>query len=433
MRWHALSASVALLAAAGTPLAAQQLDAADRLTAVARVWAEARFSYAGWDRVRADWDSALQANLIQAGARQSDLQFLARLRRFLALLNDPLAQIDAPPLRSRLARPPIALRWLEERAVILDYAENSEMRMVRPERSAEILAVQGIATAAWIRDSILPEIAGANEDDRWRRATEAMLDGVRNTAVHLTLRLPDGSQRGASVTRRVTWSDRWPLIPPSLTVASLPDSIAVVQLNSLGDDNVVARFDRSFRSWQGIRALILDLRSTDDGQPETGYQILARLVDRPFLTVQRRTPRHEPVELRAFTDDSLIGWSEAPPDTVAPRTDLPGFGGPVVILSSPRTAGAAEDLIAAFRGAGRGFVIGARTAGVAGRAITVPLPRNWQFRLTVTRHLFPDGREFAGDGIAPDIEVAEVLRDLRDGRDAALERARQYLAEAVNR
>jgi len=424
---------VAVLAVSGLWTAAspaQQFGVPDRLAAVATVWAEARYNYAAWDRVRADWDSAMRTMLVQAGAHQTDLQFLRRLRRLVALLADPQADITAPSLTHRLARPPLALQWVDDRALIIDYVENAEMRVARPERLAEVTAIQGVPTADWIRDSVLPVTGGANEDDRWQRATATMLDGVRRTAVHLTLRLPDGTQRGASVTRSIPLSDRWPLAPPRVAAAWLPDSAVAVQINSLAEPDVVPQFDRLLRSWRGVRDLILDLRACADGDAETGYQILARLMDRPFLTVRRRTRRYEPVALSAFTDDGLIGWTEAPPDTVAPSGERLRFTGRVVILASRRTAGAAEDLIAAFRAAGRGVVVGNWTAGVAGSSIAVTLPGDWRFQLTVTRHVFPDGTEFAGRGIEPDIEVVETAREMRLGVDAALERARRHLAEA---
>ena len=51
--------------------AAQQLTAAERAYALATVWAEARYNFAYWDHVRADWDSALTANLKLAAKRVS--------------------------------------------------------------------------------------------------------------------------------------------------------------------------------------------------------------------------------------------------------------------------------------------------------------------------------------------------------------------------
>src|SRR5205807_8272244 len=103
--------------------AAQQLSVTDRQLAVAKLWAEVRHNYAYWDRVRADWDSALVANLALAAGHPSDLQFLHALRRTLALLGDGESDVrPAPAVRARLARPPLELRAVEHRVFIADYA-----------------------------------------------------------------------------------------------------------------------------------------------------------------------------------------------------------------------------------------------------------------------------------------------------------------------
>ncbi|HYK83204.1 MAG TPA: hypothetical protein VEU55_08690, partial [Gemmatimonadales bacterium] len=150
------------------PLAGQQLTALERTQAIAVVWAEARYNFAGWDRVRTNWDSALAANLRLTAEPQSDVLFYRRLRRLVALLGDGQAAVIPPPsVRSRIARPPLLVASLERRPFILDYAENDEMRVARPQRLSEILAVQGIPAAAWIQDSVLPEVAGATPAERW--------------------------------------------------------------------------------------------------------------------------------------------------------------------------------------------------------------------------------------------------------------------------
>src|SRR5437879_8330299 len=87
-------------------VAAQQLTAAERAATVASVWAEARYNFAYWDRVRADWDSGLVANLKLAAEQQSDLLFYRRLRRLVAFLVDGrMAVIAHQSQRSRNYRP----------------------------------------------------------------------------------------------------------------------------------------------------------------------------------------------------------------------------------------------------------------------------------------------------------------------------------------
>jgi carboxyl-terminal processing protease len=417
-------------------LAAQQLTPADRQLVAARLWAEARTNYAYWDRVRADWDSAFSANLALAAGRPSDLQFFHALRRTLALLNDGESALSpAPSVRARLARPPLELRAVQRRVFILDYAMNDEMRIARPERLAEIVAVQGVPAEAWIRDSVLPEVGGAAPAARWERAVARMLEGEKGTALHLQLRLPGGAPRGASVTRAVSLADRWPLERAALEVDTLPDKVAWVRVNSLADPDVTRLFDRAFSDFSALQGVVLDLRENGGGAAgrEAGYDILARLVDHPFVTSRWRTPQLRPAYRGQDMPDSSGGWLVAPPDTIRPRLDRPVFKGPVAVLSSPRTAGAAEDLLVAFRNAARGPIVGEPSAGSTGQVLSITLGKGWSFQLCVTRDAFPDGSEFSGLGVAPEFPVTVTVEDFLAGRDAALERAREYLSQTIRR
>jgi C-terminal processing protease CtpA/Prc len=417
---------------AGAPLASQQLGPVERARLAAGVWAEARYNAPAWDRIRADWDSAFGDLLAAASARQSDLAYWRRLRRCVALLADGQATIQPPAsLGARLARPPLVLRGVERRPFLVDYLENDELRVARPQRNAEILAVQGIPAELWIRDSVLPEIPGATEQARWDRAVTRMLDGEKGTALHLQLRLPGGEPRGASLTRSISLTDRWPLAPPALQVDTLPGSVVWVRLSSFADPDVARLFDRLFPNFAGIRGLILDLRDHDgsEGGRETGYRILGRLVSRPLVTSRWRTPQYRPAYRGQDMPDSAGAWFAAPPDTIPPRHDRPAFAGPMAVLASSRTAGVAEDILVAFRNAGRGPIVGEHSAGSPGQVAEFRLWKDWRLRLTVTRDEFPDGTGIGGVGIAPELPTEVKVADVLAGRDATLERARRYIAE----
>jgi carboxyl-terminal processing protease len=414
---------------AATSATAQQLTATDRAQAVAAVWAEAKYNYAWWDHVRADWDSALAANLRAAGEAQSDVRFYRRLRRLVALLNDGETSVQpSNTVAGRLARPPIALRAVEGRPFIVDYAETDELRIARPERLAEIVEVQSIPAATWIRDSVLPEVAAATDASRWARAVERMLEGDRGTAVYVLLKLPGGATRGASVTRSAALNQRWPLTAPALAADTLPDGALWLRIADLSDPGLVQVFDREVGDFARVKGLILDLRDADGATPAVGYDLLARLTGKPFVTPRWRTPQYRPA-LRAWGIlDSTALWYTAPPDTVRPVADRTPYGGPVAVLVSSRTGGAAEDFVVAFRNAGRGPVIGETTAGATGQTLTVHLVKGWTLSLCVQREAFPDGVEFGQMGIAPEMPVALKVGDFLAGKDAVLEAARAYLA-----
>src|SRR3954466_9964232 len=72
----------------------------DRQLVAAGVWAEARYNYAYWDAVRANWDSAFAGTVTFLGAspRPTDVQFYYKLRRWAALLGDGQLEILPPAL-----------------------------------------------------------------------------------------------------------------------------------------------------------------------------------------------------------------------------------------------------------------------------------------------------------------------------------------------
>jgi len=418
------------------PLVAQRANPVERQLIAAGLWAEARYNYAYWDAVRANWDSAFAATVTATQARPgpTDLQYFHRLRRWGALLNDGQLEILPPTsVANRIARPPLELRSIERRPFIMDYAVNDEMRVARPERLAEVLAVQGVPAAQWIRDSVLPEVSAANDASRWERAVARMLEGDRGTALLLVLRVPGGAERGASLTRSVPLAARWPIEAHALEVDTLLDGAIWVRVTSFADPDVVSQFDRAIgaavREGPRHRGLIVDLREatwTVDGR-DNSYALLSRLIERPFLSARQRMPLYRP--------DSTSLWVSTPSGMIwpPPTQEHAAYTGPVAVLMSPRTAGPAEDFLVAFQAGGRGPTFGESSAGSTGQTVVRTLSGGWKVRVTAARDAFPDGKEFVPTGIAPQIPVAVRVEDVLAGRDAVLERARAYLTDAARR
>lgn len=434
----------ALVATLAPPLIAQRAatPSVDRQLVAAGVWSVARYNDAYWDDIRANWDSAFAATVTFTGERPTptDLQFYYRLRRWAGVLNDGQVELLPPTaLANRIARPPLELRSIERRPFIMDYALNDEMRVARPERLAEILAVQGIPAAEWIRDSVVPRVAAANDASRWERAVARMLEGERGTALQLLLKLPGGAERGASVTRSVAMTSHWPLEHEPLEADTLPDGAIWIRVYSFADPDVLEQFDRAIgdapREGPRHHGLIVDLReaqATSDGASrERASALLSRMIDHPFLTARRRLPLQRPDSTAA----GVRTWMTVPPDTIWPpvQRERIAYTGPVAVLISARTSGPAEDFLAAFQAGNRGPVFGEPSAGSTGQTAVFTLPAGWKLRLTVSRDAFPTGKEFVPAGIAPQYPVEVRVDDVLAGRDAVLDRARDYLSDIARR
>jgi C-terminal processing protease CtpA/Prc len=67
--------------------------------------------------------------------------------------------------------------------------------------------------------------------------------------------------------------------------------------------------------------------------------------------------------------------------------------------------------------------VGATTAGSTGNPLFFDLPGGGGFSVCTRYMLLPDGSEFIGLGIPPDVEVGLSAADIAASRDPVLERA----------
>lgn len=85
------------------------------------------------------------------------------------------------------------------------------------------------------------------------------------------------------------------------------------------------------------------------------------------------------------------------------------YGGPLQILISRNTMSAAEDFTAMFKSSRRGTLIGEPTYGSTGTPCMIPLRCGGRAQVVSVGCRLPDGTEFIGKGIMPDIEAADYI------------------------
>jgi C-terminal processing protease CtpA/Prc len=97
---------------------------------------------------------------------------------------------------------------------------------------------------------------------------------------------------------------------------------------------------------------------------------------------------------------------------------------PLIILMGNNTASAAEDfLVMLDQIPNRAITIGQKSYGSTGQPLILELPGGGKARICTKRDTYPDGREFVGYGIKPNIEVEKNIEDLINGKDTELELA----------
>ncbi len=198
-----------------------------------------------------------------------------------------------------------------------------------------------------------------------------------------------------------------------------------VNLPSFESDQVVREFDRAFEQIQAAPGLILDVRRNGGGSTQNGYAILSRLIDKSVPGSRWKSRKHI-AAYKAWGRQEQ--WEEGDHGTIEPHATK-HYPGPVVVLTGPETASAAEDFVVAFHACGRGKVIGRRTCGSTGQPLMVQLPGGGGARICTKRDTYPDGREFVGVGVIPDVEIEPTRADIAAARDPILDKALAVLAE----
>jgi len=95
---------------------------------------------------------------------------------------------------------------------------------------------------------------------------------------------------------------------------------------------------------------------------------------------------------------------------------------PLVILTGHNTASSAEDFLVALDGLEISTIVGEKTFGNTGQPLFFKLPGGGSARICTKRDEYPDGKEFVGYGIQPDILVERTLEDFLANRDIILEK-----------
>src|SRR5690348_12553648 len=228
---------------------------------------------------------------------------------------------------------------------------------------------------------IVEEIADFTTREMSVGQANSLLAGTAGTTVKLAL-----VRRGKTEPQPVTLT-RAAIPVPHLTADKIDDGIGYVRVPSL-QTGAAAEFRDKLQQLdkQGLRKLVLDLRDCARGPVSEGIAAAQLLIPSGTITVLKG----QTVSRQEF---------DAAPDKVVWR-------GPVAVLISPSTSGAAEIIAAAVGDNHRGDVVGERSFGAASEQKIIPLEDGAALVLTVAYYYTPENKSILENGVMPTSEVA---------------------------
>lgn len=401
----------------------------EKIAGLSRFWSEVRYNFAWFEHLPRDfdWDALYVAYIPKVRATRSTLEYYRVLQELCARLKDSHTNVNFPSALGRevYAIPGVSTRFIEGR-VLLSEVWDPPLRQDAVVPGLEIVAIDGVPVKQYGAERIAPYQSASTAHDLDTRTFESgLLRGKMGVAVDLTLRAPDGSTFQRSLPRG-TSNGAAPRRLPDFEFKMLPGNIAYVALNTFGTATAQKEFERQFDDIAKSSALIFDVRNNGGGNSGYATAILSHLIEKPTPAEEWRSRQYVPAN-RAW--GILPGWTGGTPMTQPSRDRR--YRNPVVVLTSPRTFSAAEDFTVDFDLMGRGKIIGEPTGGSTGQPLSFPLPGGGSARVCSKQNLYPDGRQFVGVGIQPQIFVRPTVAGFRAGRDTVLEKALEYLRSAL--
>ena len=405
-----------------TPYAVNISDV-EKIAGISKLWSEIKYNFVNFDIINEiNLDSLYLIFIPKVISTKSTIEYYWCLKEFCTHFNDGHTDVIFPKeIQNQIqGRIPIQSRLVEGKVIVTEvYDEELLNKGIAP--GDEITHVNNFSAQKYADLFVRPYWTNNSTHSLDRTIFEyAFFRGPVGETIDITIKDQEEKSFTHNIIRqRWIYGRKW--VPVSYR--QLDNNIGYVSVNSFGYDEVLTNFDSVFNYIDKNDALIIDLRDNGGGNGRIGWAILAYFTDKPFKIFKWKTRMYRPI-WRAWGRKEEV-YEEQPALEAADETTY--YSKPVVLLTRPRTGSMAENFCMGFRIMNRGKIIGGQTAGSSGTPLVISLPGGGSAKVVTTRGMYPDGEEFIGIGIKPDILVTPTIEDFRNGYDRILETAIDYL------
>ena len=413
-----------------------------RVLAGARVWAALRTRHAHRDQMDEDVDEGwVRAIPLLEGARNAT-EYAAALRSLVAAFDDGQVMLAGGAADSLAggAWAPFRVEAVQGVPLVTAVVRDEAVRALGITEGQEVTAADGFPLPAWLTEH-RRDLSAPNPWVREERLLRRLPEGPPGRAL-FRLREASGRERQLDVPRRAEYRAQLPRgerpLQPAVRVPA--PGITYVDVERLPLDSVRALLEGA----RGARGVVLDLRGH---LPEP---VGAAALD---AVVAALVPRAAPV--RGVVAREVVRWQRRPclapawreasqqcaelrevrPLEVAlpAMADAPGApAARVVALIDARTQGAMERLALRLEGLAGATFVGSPSAGSPSEVMPVALPGGLTVTVPLAEWRRPDGAAVQRVGIPPQVAAERTVRGVRVGRDEVLERALQWLQQALD-
>jgi hypothetical protein len=215
----------------------------------------------------------------------------------------------------------------------------------------------------------------------------------------------------------------WKQHSPVLATGQWKDGVAYLWIGTWSHDKIrqLAPVFEILKEFKDSPALIIDVRGNGGGDERIPRSLAGCFIEKPAVYA-----KHVLVDA-----DAPGGFSTPHERVVAPNTKQTAYRGKVAVLSGPVVLSSCEAFLLMMKQVPDAVLVGAASQGSSGNPQPVELDNGVIALLPCWKAMTPEGVEFEGVGIPPDIPVNATREAFARGDpviDAALAHLRTQLA-----
>jgi carboxyl-terminal processing protease len=407
-----------------------------KLMGLMQVWSEAKYAFPHQERLdEIDWDATVQEFIPRVLAAEDMDNYYMVLMELAALLKDSHTSV-LPPwgyFKPGHDSPPLEVQIIDGGFYVARAGDTDEIKAQRTYPGLEIVEIDGAPVAEHFANNVLKYYTRGPKHADEAVLVAYLLNGPGGSAVNLTVKDTDvtvqgtaGAVRDVTLTRDSAVGGGPPFMyrfvedafmAQEIESRMLDDGILYVKIPHYESETILTSFMGMIDDMDvdGVEGMILDVRNNMGGSSNICSGIVSCLIDD---NVSSPTEHYLQYAAARRAWGRKQEWATRTYD-INPRKGR-RYLGPIVILTGPVTNSSAEDMVIELLQTGRATTVGGRTSGGAGNPLNIPLPGGGVFKVSTFNATYPDGTEYVGIGIKPDVEVYPMASDLRDGTDPAL-------------
>ena len=442
---------------------------AQKIYEVSKIWKEAAYNFAFWDKVDIDWDKEYKNALVRVLETKDLYDYYRELKRFVALLGDGHTDVSFPNEISQDTEyfSMIPVYFAKPGDEIIVVAVSEDVKDEIPLFST-LVRIDGTDIHDYIKEYCYPYIWHANEDACGIFILNSLVFGRRGSGAVFTF-AKDGREFEVRLDRvapsKIVWC-KTDIVPQSVisqslisssevhTVQITDDEIAMIRIASFDDDTMPGKIYSCFDELKNAKGYILDVRGNSGGNSMNADAIAAMFINGEFHSCYAEAQIYEPT-YKAWSmfrddfnglspDEAQLKYAEDTFSLKAYRmqknifyvrdegrkvdNNAPGkLNGPIVVLMNQSTFSAAEDFVDVMKMYTNAVFVGNNTAGSSGQPLCEPLESGGFFRICTRRCIAQNGEDIYNKGFAPDFRIIPSAADLAAGRDIVLEKGIEIL------